>query len=323
MLEGLPAAAATPPWQVSGSASRTGQRIALLEFPDLPGLLQLPDRGPGADLIGRTAARLGEVSGDLSVETTPTGWRLTAAPGRDHRRAASLLDEDLDALEEHAQGYSGPLVVGVAGPWSLAARIERPNGERVVTDPGLTRDFGAALAEAAANLVAQVRRRLPGVEPLLRIDEPELAAVLDGALPSRSGLGRSRAVPLADAESALATVASRAGAQAGVRGDGATAAVAKRAGLVLRWLRLDATSGDDLAEWLDSGGRVVLEVDAQARIPAIVRRLGRLASDVGLDLPRLAAVTALSAASADVAELAALGRHLSELGRAVRDEFER
>ena len=78
-------------------------RAVLDELPDLPYLPELPARGPGADLIGRTAALLTE----LPVETTPGGWRLAARPGRDQRRARALLDQDLDMLEEAAAGLPG------------------------------------------------------------------------------------------------------------------------------------------------------------------------------------------------------------------------
>ena len=57
--------------------------VVLGELPDLPHLPELPARGPGADLIGRTAALLV----DLPVETTARGWRLAERRGRDQRRA--------------------------------------------------------------------------------------------------------------------------------------------------------------------------------------------------------------------------------------------
>ncbi len=49
-------------------------RLIADELPDLPFLAELPGRGPGADLTGRTAAMLVE----LPAETTPRGWRLAA-----------------------------------------------------------------------------------------------------------------------------------------------------------------------------------------------------------------------------------------------------
>jgi hypothetical protein len=53
-------------------------RIVAGELPDFPYLPELPARGPGADLAGRTAALLI----DMPVETTPGGWRIAERPGR-------------------------------------------------------------------------------------------------------------------------------------------------------------------------------------------------------------------------------------------------
>ncbi|RYE76811.1 MAG: methionine synthase, partial [Myxococcales bacterium] len=78
-------------------------RVVLGELPDFPHLPELPGRGAPAGMIGRT---VGAIS-DLGFDLQPAGWRLTDAPGVDHRRAASLLAQDLDALEELTQGYEG------------------------------------------------------------------------------------------------------------------------------------------------------------------------------------------------------------------------
>ena len=94
-------------------------RVIFDELPDLPHLVELPDRGVGADMIGRAAGLLI----DLSVDATTRGWRLADRPGRDVRRAQSLLSRDLDALEEVADGYQGPLKLQVwwaSGRWRPA-----------------------------------------------------------------------------------------------------------------------------------------------------------------------------------------------------------
>src|SRR4051795_10232295 len=101
-------------------------RLVLGELPELPHLPELPARGAAAGMTGRALA----VVADLGFDLQPAGWRLTDAPGVDHRRARSLLGEDLDALEEHAQaaglGAGHELKIQVAGPWTLAATVERP-----------------------------------------------------------------------------------------------------------------------------------------------------------------------------------------------------
>src|SRR6202034_2373818 len=97
----------------------------LAERPGMPFLAGLPERGVGADMIGRTTALLV----DMSAEVQPSGWRIVDRPGRDHGRALSHLSRDLDLLEEHAQEYSGPLKIQAAGPWTLAAAVELPHGD--------------------------------------------------------------------------------------------------------------------------------------------------------------------------------------------------
>jgi hypothetical protein len=184
-------------------------RLIVGELPDLPFLAELPGRGPGADLIGRTAAMLAE----LPAETTPRGWRLAGRPGRDLRRAQSLLARDLDALEEAAEGYTGVLKISACGPWTMAATIELARSqEPVLADRGAVSDLTASLAEGVTGHVAEVAARVPGARLLLQLDEPALPAVLAGAVPSASGLNRVRAVEPADAEAGLRTVLTAAGA---------------------------------------------------------------------------------------------------------------
>src|SRR4051794_22897423 len=86
-------------------------------------------------MIGRTAALLV----DLAVDLTPAGWRLVPRPGMDQRRAREFLARDLDALSDIAADYSGPFKVQAAGPWTLAAGLERTRGDRAVVDAGARR----------------------------------------------------------------------------------------------------------------------------------------------------------------------------------------
>ena len=169
----------------------------------VPHLPELPARGPGADLVGRTAGLLAAVAPDLAVETTPAGWRFADAPGRESRRARSWLAEDLDAWEEALEGFDGLVAVSLAGPWTSAAAIELRTGERAVRDPGACRDLAEALAHAALDHVADLRRRLPAAQVSLWLDEPALPAVLHGLIPTQSGLGRYAAIDEPVVETAL------------------------------------------------------------------------------------------------------------------------
>jgi methionine synthase II (cobalamin-independent) len=174
-------------------------KIAFAECPDLPYLPELPARGAYAQLIGRSTAFLA----GLAVDLQPAGWRLTDASSRDHRLAISTLRADLDMLEEHAQGYEGTVKLSVAGPWTLAAMMERPRGDRVLADPGARRDVSQSLAEGIAQLVAELVRRLPDVDPFIQLDEPMLPAVLAGSLPNASGLLRHRAIEPSEVSGAV------------------------------------------------------------------------------------------------------------------------
>jgi hypothetical protein len=153
-------------------------------------------------MIGRTCAMLAE----LHVDLQPAGWRLTSGEGLDERRAKSLLAQDLDALEEVAQGYRGPLKVQATGPWTLAATVERPKGDRVLADHGARRDLAQSLAEGLKDHVADVQRRVPGADILVQLDEPSLPAVLAAGIPTASGFSRHRAVASQDARDRLAEV---------------------------------------------------------------------------------------------------------------------
>jgi methionine synthase II (cobalamin-independent) len=177
-------------------------RVVLGELPDFPHLPELPGRGAGADMIGRTAAFLV----DLAVDLTPAGWRLVPRPGVDLRRAREFLARDLDALHEVAGDWTGPLKVQAAGPWTLAAGLERTRGDRAVVDPGARRDLAQSLAEGIAAHAAAVAARVPGARVVVQLDEPSLPAVLQGGLPTVSGFGKLPAVEENEVEQELAAV---------------------------------------------------------------------------------------------------------------------
>ena len=156
----------------------------------LPYLAELPARGPAAGLIGRTATQLV----GLAVDLHPSGWRVTDRPGRDAARGTGWWRDDLDVLAEVYDGYRGRFKVHLAGPWTLAAGVNLPRGEPVLSDRGATRDLGQSLAESAGAALSRIAALLPGVELVLQVDEPSLPAVLSGGVPSASGYRRVPAV---------------------------------------------------------------------------------------------------------------------------------
>ncbi|MCB5908421.1 methionine synthase [Streptomyces sp. SF28] len=193
------AGAATGVGSMPGGDAREAAKTVTGSLETFPHLPELPARGPGADMIGRTLGMLVE----LYAHVEPSGWRISDRPGRDTRRARAWLGEDLDALEEFTQGYEGPLKVSAVGPWTLASALELRNGEAAVSDPGACRDLVASLAEGLRGHLADVRRRVPGAQVVLQLDEPSLTSVLQGRVKSASGYRTHRAVDRVVVEGAL------------------------------------------------------------------------------------------------------------------------
>ncbi|MEV6114311.1 methionine synthase [Streptomyces sp. NPDC052109] len=193
---------ATGVGSMPGGDTREAAKTVTGSFEDFPFLPELPARGPGADMIGRTAGMLVE----LYARVEPSGWRVGDRPGRDTKRARSWLREDLDALEEFTQGYEGDLKVQAVGPWTLAAALELKNGEAALSDAGACRDLAASLTEGLRLHLAEVHRRVPGARLLLQLDEPSLTAVLRGQVRTASGYRTHRAVDRQVVEATLREV---------------------------------------------------------------------------------------------------------------------
>ncbi|OBG48397.1 methionine synthase [Mycobacterium sp. E735] len=160
-------------------------------------IVELPARGVGADMLGRAGALLIDVAIDIS----PRGYRLAPRPGAVTRRAVSLLDEDMDALEEAwevagLRGGDRVVKVQAAGPITLAAELELANGHRAITDSGAVRDLGASLGEGVAAHRAALARRLE-TPVVVQFDEPSLPRALGGRLTGVTAL--SPVAPLDEA----------------------------------------------------------------------------------------------------------------------------
>lgn len=197
------ATTATGIGSMPGTDPAEAMRTIAGELPGFPHIPELPDRGPGADITGRTAALLV----GMPAEVTPRGWRLAERPGRDISRAKTMLSSDLDVLEEVLQGYEGPLKIQVAGPWTLAATLELTRTmDAALSDPGAVADLAASLAEGVSAHAADVSRRVPGARLVVQIDEPALPAVTNGEVPTASGISRLPAIETETLRDRLATV---------------------------------------------------------------------------------------------------------------------
>ena len=186
------------PWPGDDGDVLEAQQTVLGDLSELPTgadavpfLVQLTGRGPGADVVGRTAAMLTE----LPVELGPHGWKLTDRAGMDERRADGLRRDDLGALAIAGYGYAGPFTVEVVGPWTLAAQLWSARGDRVLGDVGARHDLALALAEGVRAHVGEVREQVPGAQVVVQLSERLLGQVHAGVLPTFSGFSRLRPVP--------------------------------------------------------------------------------------------------------------------------------
>lgn len=197
-----------------GSAAREAAAVVVGELAGaLAHIVELPARGVGADMLGRAGALLV----DVAIDTVPRGYRLAARPGAVTRRAISLLDEDMDALEEawEAAGLRGDgrvVKVQAPGPITLAAGLELANGHWAITDRGALRDLTASLAEGVAAHRAQMSRRLE-TPVVVQFDEPSLPKALGGGLKGVTALSPVAPLDEAVAGSLLDTCAHTVGAE--------------------------------------------------------------------------------------------------------------
>jgi hypothetical protein len=286
-----PVASATGVGSLPGVDPAEAMRLVVGELEAFVHLVELPAAGVGADLVGRGAAHLV----GLHVEVQPSGWRFAAHAGADERRARSMLGRDLDVLEEHTQGYVGPLKIQVAGPWTLASSLELRYGDKALADAGAVRDIAAALAEGVADVAADVARRVPGATVVVQLDEPLMPAALLGRVPTASGFGTLRTVEAITAIDQLRVVVDALNAAGAIVvahccAEGPPVGVFVAAGV--RAVSVDATlltERDDqsVGEAVEAGTKLFLglvpslDVDPMPRIAQIAAPAQRLWSRLG------------------------------------------
>lgn len=294
-------ASATGIGSLPGSDIDRELALVLESVPDFPHLPELPARGAGSDMIGRTAAALV----DLHVDLQPAGWRLVSRAGLEERRATERLEQDLDALVPFAD-LDRRFKVQLVGPWTLAAQLELPRGGKALSDRGAIRDIADSLAETTREHLAAVRRRIPHATLVLQLDEPLLPAVLGGTVASESGLSRLPVPEHSDVVETLAAVVTAADAPVAVHGCAQDVPVgviaeagAMAASFDLSVARLDR---EEVAERVERGLQLWLGVvpSLGPGSPPVVREVlapvRRLGTELGLDEERLASVVTLTPA---------------------------
>lgn len=261
-----------------GTSARAAAEVVVGELGgSLAHLVELPGRGVGADMIGRTGA----VLVDIALDTAPRGYRLSARPGAVTRRAVSLLGEDADALEEAwevagLRGSGHPVKVQAAGPLTLAAEVELANGHRAITDPGAVRDLAASLAEGLKSHRADLSRRLD-TPVIVQLDEPSLAAAVTGRLAGVTALSPVTAIDEAVATALLDGCADTIGGEVLVHScaSGLPWNMLQRSAisaLALDCTALETADYDQIGAFVDSGRTVVMGLVpalAPARTPDV------------------------------------------------------
>ena len=246
-----------------GTSAKEAAEVVVGELHRLPHLVELPARGLGADMIGRAGGLLV----DIWIDTVPRGYRIASGRSSVTRRAVSLLEEDLDALEEAwekagLRGGGRAVKVQAPGPVTLAAQLELPGGHRAITDPGAVRDLTASLAEGVAAHRAALARRLES-PVVVQFDEPTLPAALAGRLTGVTSLSPVHPVDDAVATPLLADCVQTVGGDVVVHccASGVPWKLLQRSAVHAVSVDVDTLSADDLdgvGEFVDSGRTVVL-----------------------------------------------------------------
>ncbi|MBS4726984.1 methionine synthase [Mycobacterium sp. SM1] len=268
-----------------GTSPREAAEIVVGELAGaLAHIVELPARGVGADVIGRAGALLV----DVAIDTVPRGYRIAARPGKVTRRAVSLLEEDVDALEEAwelagLRGGGHAIKVQAPGPITLAAELELANGHRAITDPGAVRDLAASLAEGIAAHRAAVARRLD-TPVAVQFDEPSLAAAVGGRLTGVTALTPVEPIEETDALAMLDTCAAGGEVLLNACGSAIPWDLLQRStigAVSVQAATLQNADLDGIAEFVESGRTIVLGVVAATdppRRPSVEQIAGAVAA---------------------------------------------
>ncbi|MGE2814251.1 methionine synthase [Mycobacterium heidelbergense] len=316
-----------------GTQPRQAAEVVVGELADaLAHIVELPARGVGADMLGRAGALLI----DVAIDTAPRGYRIAARPGAVTRRAVSLFDEDMDALEEAwetagLRGAGRVVKVQAPGPITLAAELELANGHRAITDSGAVRDLAASLAEGVAAHRAALARRLD-TPVVVQFDEPSLPAALGGELRGVTALSPVAALDEAVAGALLDTCVATAGAEVLVHScaPGLPWNLLQRStigAVSVEAATLRAADLDGVAAFVESGRTVMLGVvpirqpDKKPSVEEIAAAVVAVTDRLGFDRPALRDRIGLTPACGLATATPQWARTAIELARKAADAF--
>jgi hypothetical protein len=153
------------------------------------------------------------------------------------------------------------------GPVTLAASVELPNGQAALSDGRARADIAASLAEGLRQHILDVAGWFPaGVPLVVQVDEPAITGVLQGIVPTISGMGHLAALATDEVEAQLANVVQLVAGTSHevvlhccakdppVRVLAAAGAHALSVDLTL--LELASEAADHLGEWLQEGNKL-------------------------------------------------------------------
>ncbi|MFT3661636.1 MAG: vitamin-B12 independent methionine synthase [Gordonia sp. (in: high G+C Gram-positive bacteria)] len=288
----VPTGVATGIGSMPGTDPRAAVDVVVGEV-GLPYLPELPARGVGADLLGRTAGLLVGIPVDYVHRT----YRLAASPTAETRRARDHLRWDLDAVEElwetrGLRGRTEVLKVQACGPFTFAAHVELRGGHKLVRDRGALHDVAESLAAGLGEQAAELERRL-GVRTVVQLDEPSIGSVIDGTVTPLTRLDPIPPIPVPDVAEILETFAARLGRPLLLHSCAAPRWELLRRvpsyGVSLDFTQLRESDYDPLGETLDAGRVVAAGVvpatdpglssnqvadDLVARLTGLIDRIG-------------------------------------------------
>ena len=164
---------------------------------DVPHLAELPARGPGADMLGRTLALVCAATGEFAAATTPAGgrWRAVGPAGSPAARCGWALPGSRRIRSASRKCSTGSPDRQGAGDRAVdAGRGDRvcrrhPRARRSRCVRGRWPRRWPRRRPCTCDSCA---RRVPGRTVLAQIDEPRLPAVQAGRIRTASGRGAIR-----------------------------------------------------------------------------------------------------------------------------------